>query len=178
MLSFHDVVYYVPTLNAVISDYTVQTLHGYHWTCLSRPIHTWMNPQGESYKVSATLQWRHNGHDSVSNHQPHDCLLNRLFRRKSKKTSKLRVTGLCAGIHRWPVNSPQRGPVTRKMFPFDDVIMDMENGITGSTEDVFTERMFPLHHWLFLAPIGQPFMSSIIISENWLPTRRCRGEGY
>ena len=27
------------------------------------------------------------------------------------------------GIHRWPVNSPQKGPVTRKMFPFDDVIM-------------------------------------------------------
>ena len=43
-----------------------------------------------------TLQLRHNGHDSVSNHQPHDCLLNHLFRRRSKKTSKLRVTGLCA----------------------------------------------------------------------------------
>ena len=42
------------------------------------------------------LQWRHNGCDSVSNHQPHDCLLNLLFRRRSKKTSKLRVTGLCA----------------------------------------------------------------------------------
>ena len=27
-----------------------------------------------------SLQWRHNGRDSVSNHQPHDCLLNRLFR--------------------------------------------------------------------------------------------------
>ena len=44
-----------------------------------------------------TLQWRHNGRDGVLNHQPHDCLLNRLFRRRSKKTSKLRVTGLCAG---------------------------------------------------------------------------------
>ena len=43
------------------------------------------------------FEWRHNGRDSVSNHQPHDCLLNRLFRRRSKKTSKLRVTGLCAG---------------------------------------------------------------------------------
>ena len=43
------------------------------------------------------LQWRHNGCDGVSNHQPHDCLLNRLFRPKSKKTSKLRVTGLCVG---------------------------------------------------------------------------------
>ena len=44
-----------------------------------------------------SLRWRHNGHDSVSNHQPYDCLLNHLFRRRSKKTSKLRVTGLCAG---------------------------------------------------------------------------------
>ena len=50
-----------------------------------------------------TLQWCHNGRDSVSNHQPHHCLLNRLFGCRSKKTSKLRVTGLCAG------NSPGTG---------------------------------------------------------------------
>ena len=30
------------------------------------------------------------------------------------------------GIHRWPVNSPHKRPVTRKMFPFDDVIMYMK----------------------------------------------------
>ena len=47
---------------------------------------------------SFTLQWRHNDRDGVSNHQPHDCLLNCLFRRKSKKTSKLRVTCLCERI--------------------------------------------------------------------------------
>ena len=69
------------------------------------------------------LEWRHNGRDGVSNHQPHVCLLNRLFRRRSKKTSKLRVTGLLRGIHRGPVNSPHKWPVTREMFPFDDVIM-------------------------------------------------------
>ena len=50
-----------------------------------------------------TLQWRHNEHDGVSNHQPHDCLLNRLFWRRSKKTTKLLVTDLCAG------NSPVTG---------------------------------------------------------------------
>ena len=50
-----------------------------------------------------SLRWRHNDHDGGSNHQPHGCLLNRLFRRKSKKTSKLRVTGLCVG------NSPGTG---------------------------------------------------------------------
>ena len=43
------------------------------------------------------LQARNNGGDSVSNHQPHDCLLNGLFRCRSKKTWKLRVTCLCAG---------------------------------------------------------------------------------
>ena len=68
-----------------------------------------------------TLQWRHNKRDGVSNHQPHDCLLNRLFRRKSKKTSKIRVIGLCVGNS--PVNSPHKGQVMRKTFPFDDVIM-------------------------------------------------------
>ena len=53
--------------------------------------------------VTSALQWRHSGRDSVSNHQPHDYLLNRLFRRRSKKPSKLRVIGLCAG------NSPETG---------------------------------------------------------------------
>ena len=43
------------------------------------------------------LQWRHNGRDGVSNHQPHHCLLNSLSGRRSKKTSKFRITGLCAG---------------------------------------------------------------------------------
>ena len=69
------------------------------------------------------LHWRHNDYDDVSNHQPCGCLLKRLFRRRSKKTSKLRVTGPCVGNSPRPVNSPHKGPVTRKMFPFDDVIM-------------------------------------------------------
>ena len=74
-------------------------------------------PQANIKLGAFSLGWRHNGRDSVSNHQPHHCLLNRLFRRRSKKASKLRVTGLCA------VNSPHKWPVTRKMFPVDDVVM-------------------------------------------------------
>ena len=58
-------------------------------------------------KISAVwgtpIQWRHNGCDGVSNHQPHYCLLNGLFRPRSKKTSTLRATGLCEG------NSPVTG---------------------------------------------------------------------
>ena len=69
-----------------------------------------------------SLHWRHNEPDGGSNHQPRDCLLNCLFRYRSKKTSK-RVTGLCVENSPWTVNSPHKRPVTRKMFPFDDVIM-------------------------------------------------------
>ena len=76
-----------------------------------------------NWQYLTTLHWRHNDYDGISNHQPHGCLLNRLFGRRSKKTSKLRVTGLCAGNSPGPVNSPHKGPVTRHMFPFDDVIM-------------------------------------------------------
>ena len=43
------------------------------------------------------LQWHHNGRNDVSNHRRLDCLVNRLFRHRSKKTSNLRVTGLCEG---------------------------------------------------------------------------------
>ena len=57
-----------------------------------------------------SLQWSHNGHDGVSNHQPHHCLLSRLFRRRSKKTLKLRITGLCVGR-----NSPVTGEFPAQM---------------------------------------------------------------
>ena len=44
-----------------------------------------------------SLHWRHNGLGGVWNHQRIDCLLSRLFRCRSKKTSKLLVIGLCEG---------------------------------------------------------------------------------
>ena len=43
------------------------------------------------------LRWRQNERNGFSNHQPHDCLPNFLFRHRSKKTQKFRVTGLCEG---------------------------------------------------------------------------------
>ena len=54
-------------------------------------------------KASMILQWRHNESDGVANHQPHNCFLNRLFRHTSRKTSKLRVHGICEA------NSPVTG---------------------------------------------------------------------
>ena len=69
------------------------------------------------------LQWLHNKRNGVSIRQPHECLLNRLFRRRSKKTSNLLITGLCEGNPPVTGGSPHQGPITRKMFPFDEVIM-------------------------------------------------------
>ena len=72
----------------------------------------WINPCLSLRRVHvqySSLQWRPNGCDSVSSHQPHDCLLNRLFRHRSKITSKLRVTGLCGG------NSPVTGEFPAQM---------------------------------------------------------------
>ena len=71
-----------------------------------------------------TLRWRHNDHAGVSNHQPHGCLsivYSGVDQRKHQSSTSL---AFVRGIHRdrW-INSPHKGPVTRKMFPFDDVIM-------------------------------------------------------
>ena len=79
----------------------------------------------------STLHWHHNGNgrDGVSNHQLLDCALNHLFRRISNRTPKLRATGLCEG------NSPVTGEFpapkasnAEKIFPFDDVIMNLVHG--------------------------------------------------
>ena len=76
-----------------------------------------------------TLQWRHDERDGVLNHRRLYCLFNRLFRRRSKKTSKLRVTGLCEGNSPMIGEFPAKWTVTRKMFPFDDAMMDTMPGI-------------------------------------------------
>ena len=57
--------------------------------------------------LCSPLQWRHNGHDGAD-------------QRKHQSSTSL---AFVRGIHRQPVNSPHKWPVTRKMFPLDDVIM-------------------------------------------------------
>ena len=70
-----------------------------------------------------SFMWRQNGGECVSNHQSHDCLLSRLFGADQRKHQSSASLAFVRGIHWRPVNSPHKWPVTRKMFPFDDVIM-------------------------------------------------------
>ena len=74
-------------------------------------------------RVSFPLKIRHNG---VSNHRRFQCLFNRLFRHRSNKPSRLHATGLCVGNSPVAGVYPHKGPITRKMFPFDDIIMSSD----------------------------------------------------
>ena len=84
-------------------------------------------------------------------------------KRRSKKTSKLRVTGLCVeGIHRWPVNSPHQAPVTRKMFPFDDVIKG-----TSAAMLMTMSYVHALHNNCFQQPVSSPCVQYVIFITGY-----------
>ena len=125
------------------------------------------------------LQWRHNGRDSFSNHQPHDCLLNRLFRRRSMKISKLRVTGLCAG------NSPGTDEFPAQMASNVEnvhlitsswitcMLMTERHDIQNHSDDTMAWKRLP-HHWL-PTPMDSPHKRAndaeilyfmIVVSQN------------
>ena len=66
------------------------------------------------------------------------------------------------GIHQWPMNSPHKGPVTRKMFPFDDIIMNKDFSCYPPlwtfmlTTDVlinmitaFSKIFINIHNWVY-----------------------------
>ena len=74
-----------------------------------------------NWKLKFTLLWRHNGRDGVSNHHPYSTVYSGADQRKHQSPASL---AFVRGIHRSAVNSPHKGPVTRKMFLFHDVIMN------------------------------------------------------
>ena len=102
------------------------------------------------WETTLPLRWHHNGRGSVSNHQPHDCLLNPLFGRRSKITSKLHVTGFCAG------NSPLTGE-----FPAQRA-SNVENfSIWWRHHDCNVAS-----HWLVHTQ-NDPWLSLILIHDLW-----------
>ena len=60
----------------------------------------------------------------VSNNRTIECLFNSLFRLTTGDIKGPRYWPFVRGIHRWPVDSPHTGPVTRKIFTFFDIIND------------------------------------------------------
>ena len=71
------------------------------------------------------------------------------------------------GIHRWPVNSPHKWPVTRKMFPFDDVIMNacevILKGMGKTDHNKTPQSVIRVHNsWCMLGPV------SLRLKLSWL----------
>ena len=76
------------------------------------------------------------------------------YQRKHQSSASLAFVW---GIHRWPMNSPHKGPVSQKMFPFDDVIMHFSyyshRTIISLSNDYMTHlyfSMIPLHDYAHL----------------------------
>ena len=97
--------------------------------------------------IFTSLLWRHNERDSVSNHRRLDCLLNRLFRRRLKKTSKFRVIGLCER------NPPVTGgfPSQRASKTESVSIWWRHHGITITCGMVWSHWMMLSPQWKFLS---------------------------
>ena len=119
MHSLRFVVLYLSWDHGLLRPYH-SLVQRYNYVGASEAILLWVNDKhwpsdthnvtaAKQNKISASLLWRHNDRGGVSDHQLHDCLLSRLFRRRSKKTSKIRVTGLCVG------NSPGTGEFPAQM---------------------------------------------------------------
>ena len=86
--------------------------------------------------------------------------------RKHQSSASLVFVG---GIHRWPVNSLHKGPVTRKMFPYDDVIMRTDKTVrtawfTDTHENMMTWIHFP-HYWSIVK-------DNLWVNGGWPLTKR------
>ena len=95
---------------------------------------------------------------SVMAPQITDFSLNRLFRRRSKRTSNLCITGLCEGKSTVTGDSLHKGPVTRKMFPFDDVIM--------KTNTIQSERILMIRYKL-IPKCTMPYSLNKNLIKRW-----------
>ena len=105
-------------------------------------------------KRDSSLRWRHDGRDGVSNNQP---FIQAQIKENIKSSASL---AFVRGIHRWPVNSPHKWPVTRKMFPFDDVIMSLHWPYHSPWHNCHRLRRSPLWY------DGHSSQSAVPVSAN------------
>ena len=87
-----------------------------------------------------SLQWHHNGRDSVSITSLASVYSTVYSGADQRKHESSALLAFVWWIHRRPVNSPHKGPVTRKMFPFDDVIMSFVGSATFRREKCWLQN--------------------------------------
>ena len=114
----------------------------YHCLCMSlywhvinwRGLHTSINMQSHLCGTVAALRWRHNGRDGVSNHLMivYSTVYSGVDRSKHQGSASLAFVW---GIHWGPVNFPHKWPVTRKLFPFDEIIFQFRGFLCWSCQE-------------------------------------------
>ena len=120
--------WYIDTL---VQNYVTR----YHThTCAVELFYRWSCNMRGRYRFNALQSWWRHNQRMASQITSLTIVYSTLYsRRRSKEHQSSASLAFVRGIHRWPVNSPHKEPVTRKMFPFDDVIMvdpyDEETGI-------------------------------------------------
>ena len=131
-----------------------------------------------------TLQWHHIGRNGISSHQPQVCFMQPFIQAqiKEKKRSSASLA-FVSGIHRWTVNFPHKRPLTRKMFPFDYVIMFTSLYIFSITE-LYQDLIFmgildikaSVLSFRHITVMSHEY-SSILKQSNWLFTNWFRVYG-
>ena len=119
------------------------------------------------------LQWRHNERDGISNHLPHDCLLNRYSKHRSKKTSKFCVTGLCAWNSLVTSEFPAQRASNAENVSFDDVIMQSScfcDCIFLISKMVTSYWNGPLHVWFIPRMMCNYFLCFVVFCFDLLLT--------
>ena len=148
-LSRHDAVYGVAA-SLACGRYDMETLSALLVLCAGN--HDHQSPKYvDNITAGGTISnrqlprrhwWRHNERDSVSNHRRLDCLLNRLFVQAQIKenTKAPRHWPLWGEFPWWAVDSPHKGPVTREMFPFNNVMDFQELTVWSPTPYIVSLR--------------------------------------
>ena len=84
----------------------------------------WHRSKWQCRKFEESLQWRPNERWRLKSPAPRLFTQPYIQTQMKEKNQSYASLAFVRGIHRWPMNSPHKGPVTPKMFPFDDVIME------------------------------------------------------
>ena len=161
----------IQNINSVVSTVLVVILLEFYWlfhrmgiamTINAKEIGLWSVVH---YRIA--LQWRHNGRDSVPNHQPRDCLFSRLIRQRSKKTSKLRVSSISILPTLWLVWEaflPSRQRCTILHY-CDDIMSAMASQITIQPfiQALIKENIKDPRHW----PLCGEFTG-----DRWIPLHK------
>ena len=95
--------------------------------------------------------------------------------RKHQRSASL---AFLRGIHRWPMNSPHKWPVTRKMFPFNDVIMTYNSAILRSINWMLQTPMPCIFHIALISHYSDVIkgaMASQITSVSIVYSTVCSG---